>query len=381
MGAVSQWLLCVFLVLPALPLVTGQPQASWMKATLTSHFSKPRHHVTNPQYKMAAKEFIEKEFRDMGLTTEIHTFNTSQENVKGHNVIGILKGAHFGTANDSIVAISAHYDTMRNTPGVNDNGAAVVVMLEAARSIAQRKIRPSTVLFISFDFEEWEQENDAGCRTTTCGSTALVSNWLTTYFTHWPLAWHGLANMDVVLNFDEDKNSQNFPRGLGLAFPSQLASLKGDNYEGDFLTLAGRTPEDSQILNDFNSSWRKQGHPNFETEVFPLPVLILDQPHAGQFLRSDHAAFWKANLTAIFLTDTANFRGYMVACYHNQCDNITYATDERMQFATKISQALISWVDLVNPPKKTSSAALLSPCRLSTLVAIFVVTVTSEWMR
>ena len=42
-------------------------------------------------------------------------------------------------------------------PGVNDNGAGVVVMLEAARTLAAQGHghRNTTVLFIAFDLEEY----------------------------------------------------------------------------------------------------------------------------------------------------------------------------------------------------------------------------------
>lgn len=41
--------------------------------------------------------------------------------------------------------------------GVNDNGAAVVVMLQAARELSRQLTRNSTVMFFAFDLEEWEQ--------------------------------------------------------------------------------------------------------------------------------------------------------------------------------------------------------------------------------
>ena len=45
--------------------------------------------------------------------------------------------------------------------GVDDNGAAVVTMLQAARVLSQHPKRDYTVLFIAFDFEEWEAKGQS----------------------------------------------------------------------------------------------------------------------------------------------------------------------------------------------------------------------------
>ena len=44
--------------------------------------------------------------------------------------------------------------------GVNDNGAAVVTLLQAAREVSSHTGRNSTALFIAFDFEEWETSGE-----------------------------------------------------------------------------------------------------------------------------------------------------------------------------------------------------------------------------
>ena len=72
-----------------MPGAKGEVSTSWMKQTLTQHFAQARHHVTNPDYKSEAKEFIRKEFDDMGLTVDRqHTFDT--------DVIGVSTTAGSG---------------------------------------------------------------------------------------------------------------------------------------------------------------------------------------------------------------------------------------------------------------------------------------------
>ncbi|XP_041350727.1 uncharacterized protein LOC121369736 [Gigantopelta aegis] len=194
-----------------------------MKTTLRSHFSHPRHHVTNPQYKRQAMQFIRDQFREYGLETHVDVFPTRLPTVNGVNVIGILKGTNFNTPNDVIVGVAAHYDTMRNTPGVDDNGAAVVAMLQAAKQVASRPHRKSTVMFVAFDFEEWEQVtqvSNVACANLSCGSEHFVHTWVPNFWSSTPKV-AGVMVMDTIMNFDEIKQSQKFPA------PVQIMSKVG----------------------------------------------------------------------------------------------------------------------------------------------------------
>ena len=64
----------------------------------------------------------------------------------------------------------------------------------------------------------------------------------------------------------------------------------------------------------------------------------------GDFLRSDHVPFWNSgpSLSAIFLSDTADHRSYMVSCYHANCDSITRVTPEMLQFLQKTSDTILA---------------------------------------
>jgi len=59
----------------------------------------------------------------------------------------------------------------------------------------------------------------------------------------------------------------------------------------------------------------------------------------GDFFRSDHYHFWDADpsLPAVFLTDSANFRGYMAQCYHKGCDDMSQVTPEMVMFLGRTS--------------------------------------------
>ena len=62
--------------------------------------------------------------------------------------------------------------------------------------------------------------------------------------------------------------------------------------------------------------------------------------------RSDHYNFWNADpsLPAIFITDTADFRGFMQQCYHKDCDNINHVTPEMVTFMGRTTDSVVEVV-------------------------------------
>lgn len=50
----------------------------------------------------------------------------------GTNVIGILPGELWGTKDDQILIIGAHWDTVPNSDGMDDNGSGVAAVLEVS---------------------------------------------------------------------------------------------------------------------------------------------------------------------------------------------------------------------------------------------------------
>ncbi|XP_025100866.1 uncharacterized protein LOC112568058 [Pomacea canaliculata] len=332
----------------------------WMRQTLAEHFSAPRHHVTNPVYKNAAMTFIRDQFREMGLEAHVHTFSTLLPNVTGVNVVGLLKGRYFNTKDDSVAAIAAHYDTMRDTPGVNDNGAAVVAMLQAARELSRQLTRNSTVMFFAFDLEEWEQNvAQIACASLSCGSRALVNQWLSNFFTA-PITWKGVLVMDTIFNFDSNQETQTLPPGAEQMFPDVARDVDSDGKRGDFLLITGRD-YDARLVTNFNDTWNRLGETQYEIEALVLPIpnptpegILFDATFAD-VVRSDHSSFWTEGYRAVFLTDTANFRGYMTQCYHHQCDNLTYVSDTKIGFIAKTARTLISVVDGMAPAVEGST--------------------------
>ncbi|MEL7240869.1 MAG: M20/M25/M40 family metallo-hydrolase [Cyanobacteria bacterium J06573_2] len=201
------------------------------------------------------------------------------------------------------ILLAAHYDTVRNSPGADDNASGVAVLLEAAR-LFNSGSTPRTLQLAFFDKEE------AGL----WGSRAFANN------TERLRQIRGVINMDMVGYACYIKGCQKTPSG----FPIKVTSDKGD-----FLAVVGDT-EHLPLLNTFKT---------VETPELP-PVFTLPVPLKGvltpDVLRSDHAPFWLQGKGALLVTDTANLRSNF---YHQPTD--TPANIER-NFFTGSAQLIVN---------------------------------------
>jgi Zn-dependent M28 family amino/carboxypeptidase len=99
-----------------------------------------------------AAQYLQKQLRSAGYAAEIRSFplpngSTSQ------NVVALLPGS-----SDQRIVLGAHYDTKRPSPGANDNGTGVGVLLEIARELKTKKLMP-TIEFVFFGSEEMIDSN------------------------------------------------------------------------------------------------------------------------------------------------------------------------------------------------------------------------------
>ena len=153
--------------------------------------------------------------------------------------------------------VSAHYDTVCNSPGADDNASGVAVMLEAARVLALSDTR-RTIRFIGF-------------------------------------------------------KAQRFPPGLDLA-PFKKHDVDQDRMCGNFIAILSEKV--SQRLGDvcFNQCCAVDLPAIFAD--MPLDVCKIRKCFPNM-ARADHIPFWEQRIPAITLTDTANLR---TPYYHTEND-------------------------------------------------------------
>ena len=86
--------------------------------------------------------YLESELTKLGLQV------TKQKFSSGTNIIGIQKGKKPET-----IIIGCHYDSVRGTPGADDNASGCAMTLALARQLSKKKLN-YTIKYIFFDNEE-----------------------------------------------------------------------------------------------------------------------------------------------------------------------------------------------------------------------------------
>jgi hypothetical protein len=96
-----------------------------------------------------AGNYIYSVFENLSLDTEFHEWKYKR--FKSRNVVGTLKG--YDPSSDAIIVISAHYDTVADSLGANDDGSGVAAVLAIAEILSNYSLRHD-VCFIAFSGEE-----------------------------------------------------------------------------------------------------------------------------------------------------------------------------------------------------------------------------------
>lgn len=266
-----------------------------------------RHPTSSPAALRRAEDYLTEQFKVLGLEVSTHPFRALGDTYR--NVIG-THHAEKGTVPflpgdcpPFPLIIAAHYDTVRGSPGADDNASALAVMLEVARCMRDVPLSRE-VRFIAFCLEE---EN-------LLGSLAYAS-WLRDS----KQEVSGAIVLECVGYAKSDEGSQRIPPGVPVAVPSS----------GDFLAIVGNTASASLVA-AFEGAAKER--------IPDLKTVTLTVPGDGELLpdtrRSDHAAFWHHGFPAIMLTDTADFRN---PHYHRPTDHLDTLN---LDFMEKVAAAV-----------------------------------------
>lgn len=251
-----------------------------------------RHRTAGKAHLTAVADSLRQLFAASGLFTEEQTFAYTG-GYTGRNVLGTLPGT---SSAEKVVVADAHYDSVSNAPGADDNGSGTAGVMELARLLSRYPAKKS-LRFIGFDLEE------AGL----VGSTRYVSTGIPA-----SESIEGVFNFEMIGFYSDQPNSQQLPAGFNIAFPAAYNQVSNDGFRGNFITNVGNTTSKPLITLFANSA----------TQYVPgLKVVSVEVPGNGQIApdlrRSDHTPFWEAGRQALMLTDGANFRN---TCYHTPCD-------------------------------------------------------------
>lgn len=263
-----------------------------------------RHPVTAPEALERAADYILSTLQTLSYEITVHSF--SDDDRRYRNIIATRRGTR---SPEQRIIILAHYDTVANSPGADDNASGVALLLELA-TLFQSWRGDRTVQFIGVNLEENAREDDhlSGTR----GSRALAR-----YAREQEWSIEGVVVLESVA-YAGDSFTQTAPAGLPTAVPEA----------GNFIAVVGN--EDSRAL---VHSFVK----TIKLQQLSLPCLPITVPGSGHLLpdsrRSDHAPFWDESFKAVMVTDTTNFRS---PHYHRPTDTLATLN---LEFAAKVCRA------------------------------------------
>jgi len=277
----------------------------------------PRNRYSAPEAMAQAEAVLIQEFHQPSWEVERHPFSLT-------NVVGFSDQDYFrpqlyaqidgvnivackpGEASQDVIIVLAHFDTIRTSPGADDNTASVAALLELARLLTPYRFQ-KTIMLAAVDMEELG----------FFGAKSLVAELIQ------KRRILGCINFETMAYMDPAPGSQRLPKGMRWLFPRQVQQIARRKFRGDFNSLIynGRgkglarmlgtsleeiiSAEQTILLRDPN-------------DLFLLgPLLRWIVPTIKNFSRSDHIAFWERGLPAVMVTDTANFRN---PHYHEPTD-------------------------------------------------------------
>ena len=222
--------------------------------------------------------------------------------------------------------MGAHYDSVEQGPGINDNGSGVAVLLELMRHYQQQNIKPKHSLYFAF----WDSEEDG-----VGGSQYFVST----------LSESQLKGIQAYINLDM----------VGTKDPT-LQIADGDK----------------SSINEMEKTFKANGAK--EEDYKPLiDSLAQIKLHAGDAILEQHLLrFFKStghtvqeDLTTLGVSDTLPFLGKVpvtsiilfnpqlnensellfAPCYHQSCDTLEHIDPHSLELA---SGAVLNLIDHLN---------------------------------
>ncbi len=252
------------------------------------------------------QQYIRQQMEQWG-TLENHEFEIAGKTYT--NFILNLPPAADKSKHKPPILIGAHYDAVPGSPGADDNGTGVAVLLELAREFFTNP--PQTpIRLVAFDLEE----------SGLIGSKEYV-DFLQEHRQNIRL----MLSLEMLGYCDLSGNSQKYPAEiLKYFYPDR----------GDFIALIGNLPTIPDLIN-LSRNIRKQ-----ETKCEWLPV-----PNRGKIVPavrlSDHSPFWDKGYKAMMVTDTAFMRN---PHYHQSSDTIESLD---LDFLTGVCQGLIKGIGIL----------------------------------
>jgi len=185
-----------------------------------------------------------------------------------------------GTPDPDVVVVGAHYDSVRGSPGANDNATGVAAVLALARRLADGRDKGGKRIRLVF----FVNEEPPYFRTEAMGSLQYAR----------ALAARGervvaMYSLETLGFYSSEPGSQRYPAPFAMMFPDRADFVA-------FVGLINSRPLLQQTMRSFRA------HTSFPSIGGVAPGII---PGIDW---SDHWAFAQHGFQAVMITDTALFR-------------------------------------------------------------------------
>jgi aminopeptidase YwaD len=245
-----------------------------IETRLLGHFNVSRHPIADGAAIEATAGYIEAELASAGCTIE-----TQDVEIEGpftmRNIIGRRAGADPSLPP---IVMGAHYDTVEDCPGANDNGSACASLLEIARVLGTESLERD-VIYAFFAFEE---EGLAGSRA-------------------WIESLAPSEAIDSMISLETIGFTSEAEEQIPLS-----DSLLGLPTTGDFIGVFGSNRSTALVLDFLEAAGIVA--PDLPVYAAAIDSNLGSDPFLQDLLRSDHAPFWSRGVPALMVTDTANLR-------------------------------------------------------------------------
>jgi Zn-dependent M28 family amino/carboxypeptidase len=229
--------------------------------------------VFAPEALQRAANYIEDEWGAMGYDVERLEYDVS--GIRCANLVTTRKGT---VRHSEILLLGAHYDSVRGSPGANDNASGVAALLEIARMFYA--VEPMlTVRFVAFVNEEppffWTHNQGSMVYAEAArrrGDDIRL-----------------MASLETIGCYSDQPGSQSYPPLFRFFYPNR----------GNFIGIVsnfGSRPAMQRLAAAFRA---RSDVPLQTVSTFPfIPGVSW----------SDHRSFWRQGYPAVMVTDTAFYR-------------------------------------------------------------------------
>ena len=257
----------------------------------------------------ACADYIKIAFQSAGLNVEEQAYKVSNHRVVNQEYKNIIAATPVDLTKPFTV-VGAHYDCCMELPGADDNASAVAVLIETAKIIGAlpREAQPKNLIFVAYTLEE-----PPFFGTEKMGSyvhaESLVSEGIDVKL---------MICLEMLGYFSDQDDSQDYPvAGMSLIYPSV----------GNFIGVIGNMNSRSE------ASLMKQYlklYAQLPTEKIAVPFM---ESVTGL---SDHRNYWKFDIPAIMITDTAFMRNKNYHTRGDTPDTLSYDKMARITHALAV---------------------------------------------